>query len=88
MGRRCGDKLNPFVINCHCSVLPGMCSPLSPGRGKAGQKDSAKGLPQPLRLGGGNITKKIDSRESQGVEVITEHPASVEEFFYNLVFMC
>lgn len=65
-----------------------MCSPLSPGGGKAGQKDSAKGLPQPLRLGGGNITKKIASRESQGVEIITEHPPSVEEFFYNLVFMC
>lgn len=57
-GGRCGDKLSPFVINCHCFVLPGVCSPLSPGGGKAGQKDSATGLPPASETGWGEYNQE------------------------------
>ena len=75
-------QLSPFVINCHCFVLPGVCSPLSPGGGKAGQKDSATALPlsSETGLGGGvDKTKETASRESQGVEIVTERETPLGE---------
>lgn len=45
VGRGTWGQLSPFVINCHCFVLLGVCSQLSPGGGKAEQRDSADGQP-------------------------------------------
>ena len=47
MGRGTWGQLSPFVISCHCFVLPSVCSQLSPGEGKAEQRDSAGGLLPP-----------------------------------------
>lgn len=72
MGRGTWGQLRPFVISCHCFVLPSVRSQLSPGEGKAEQRDSAGGLLRPLILRTGDVATGTAFRDSQDVEILTK----------------